>query len=48
MKKLATLLLILSLSIFTIGCGGDDAGSGDNGNGDGGETTEPAGDDTSS
>lgn len=47
MKKLAALLIILSLSVFTIGCGGDDSGT----NGDdssGGETTEPSGDDTSS
>ena len=48
MKKLAALLLILSLSVFSIGCGGDDggaAGGGGDGGGDG-ETTEPTETDT--
>ncbi len=31
MKKFAALLLILSLSVFSIGCGGDADDSGDSG-----------------
>ena len=34
MKKLATLLLILSISVFSIGCGGDEGGGDGNGGGD--------------
>ena len=47
MKKLAALLLILSLSVFSIGCGGEDGGgAGDGGGGGEDTTTEPAETDT--
>jgi len=36
MKKLVVLVMILTLSVFSIGCGGDDNGDG----GDNGGTTE--------